>query len=61
MPRKPSKKPSKPREFMTTDDIIDDEDIVHGTPDIDGNVFLRRSAAKKPKDGKRGKGKKPSG
>lgn len=62
MPRKPSKKKHGPREFLSTDDIVDDDEIVMGTPDLDGNVYLRRSAAKKPKDGvKRGKGKKPAG
>jgi len=57
MPRKP--KP--PTEFVSTDDIIDDDDFVHGTPDDDGNVFLRRTAKEGRKRGEKKPPKKPAG
>lgn len=42
-------------------DPLDDDDQPPFTLDDDGNMVLRRSAAKpKPKGAKRGKGKKPA-
>ena len=64
MPEKPSKpQPKAQRPNLAELDFEDDEPTGLGILDDDGNMVLRRDAAKPTKGAKRGKGKssKPAG